>query len=102
MELAPHEHPELIGLNVGSRHAKQHLRTNQYSDFALYNEICRLYRVHCGKARDRVYHELAHNGLLAHIAIMLTPLDGVNVITLCVPHSLMALSLTYEPQRAEL
>ena len=64
MELAPHEHPELLGLNMGSGYAKRHLRMNQYDGFTLCNKICRLLRVHCGLARDRICLELTHNGLL--------------------------------------
>jgi hypothetical protein len=50
-ELAPHEHPELLGLNVDyGGIIKLRLRTNRYDGFRLYAE---LRRVLC--------HELAHN-----------------------------------------
>jgi len=50
-ELAPHEHPELLGLNVNAGQAiKLRLRTNQYDGFRSYNEIRRV-----------LCHELAHN-----------------------------------------
>jgi len=50
-ELAPHEAPNLLGLNVNAGQAiKLRLRTNQYDGFRSYNE---LRRVLC--------HELTHN-----------------------------------------
>jgi WLM domain len=50
-ELAPHEHPELLGLNVNAGQAiKLRLRTNQYDGFRSYNDIRRV-----------LCHELAHN-----------------------------------------
>ncbi|KAH9967177.1 WLM-domain-containing protein [Russula dissimulans] len=50
-ELAPHEHPELLGLNVNAGQAiKLRLRTNQYDGFRSYSETRRV-----------LCHELAHN-----------------------------------------
>jgi len=50
-ELAPHEHPELLGLNVNAGQAiKLRLRTNQYDGFRSFNEVRRV-----------LCHELAHN-----------------------------------------
>jgi len=50
-ELAPHEHPELLGLNVNAGQSiKLRLRTNQYDGFRLYSDIRRV-----------LCHELAHN-----------------------------------------
>jgi len=50
-ELAPHEHPELLGLNVNAGQSiKLRLRTNQYDGFRSYSEIRRV-----------LCHELAHN-----------------------------------------
>ncbi|TFK29575.1 WLM-domain-containing protein [Coprinopsis marcescibilis] len=50
-ELAPHEHPELLGLNVNKGQAiKLRLRTDRYDGFRLYKDIRRV-----------LCHELAHN-----------------------------------------
>ncbi|KAF8075149.1 WLM-domain-containing protein [Lyophyllum atratum] len=50
-ELAPHEHPELLGLNVNSGQAiKLRLRTDRYDGFRLYKEVRRV-----------LCHELTHN-----------------------------------------
>ena len=50
-ELAPHEHRELLGLNVHAREAiKLRLITNQYDGFRSYNEIRRV-----------LCHELVHS-----------------------------------------
>jgi hypothetical protein len=50
-ELAPHEHPDLLGLNTN--HGQQiqlRLRTNRYDGFRAYREVRRV-----------LCHELAHN-----------------------------------------
>jgi hypothetical protein len=50
-ELAPHEHPNLLGLNVNAGQAiKLRLRTDQYDGFRVYSDIRRV-----------LCHELAHN-----------------------------------------
>jgi hypothetical protein len=50
-ELAPHEHPELLGLNVNAGQAiKLRLRTDRYDGFRLYAEVRRV-----------LCHELTHN-----------------------------------------
>ncbi|KAL5513384.1 hypothetical protein ACEPAH_3783 [Sanghuangporus vaninii] len=50
-ELAPHEHPNLLGLNVNRGEAiKLRLRTDSYDGFRLYSDIRRV-----------LCHELAHN-----------------------------------------
>jgi hypothetical protein len=50
-ELAPHENPELLGLNVNRGQAiKLRIRTNVYDGFRVYKEI-----------RKVLCHELAHN-----------------------------------------
>ena len=50
-ELAPHEHPNLLGLNMNSGQAiKLRLRTDQYDGFRPYSDIRRV-----------LCHELAHN-----------------------------------------
>jgi len=50
-ELAPHEHPELLGLNVNAGEAiKLRLRTNAYDGFRTYKEVRRV-----------LCHELTHN-----------------------------------------
>ncbi|KAG6900028.1 hypothetical protein C0993_004085 [Termitomyces sp. T159_Od127] len=50
-ELAPHEHPELLGLNVNAGQAiKLRLRTDRYDGFRLYKEVRRV-----------LCHELTHN-----------------------------------------
>jgi hypothetical protein len=50
-ELAPHEHPGLLGLNVNAGEAiKLRLRTNELDGFRLYTEVRRV-----------LCHELAHN-----------------------------------------
>ncbi|TFK71666.1 WLM-domain-containing protein [Pluteus cervinus] len=50
-ELAPHEHPQLLGLNVNKgQQIKLRLRTNAYDGFRLYSEV-----------RKVLCHELTHN-----------------------------------------
>jgi hypothetical protein len=50
-ELAPHEHPELLGRNVNAGQAiKLRIRTDVYDGFRVYREI-----------RKVLCHELAHN-----------------------------------------
>ncbi|KDQ61471.1 hypothetical protein JAAARDRAFT_511389 [Jaapia argillacea MUCL 33604] len=50
-ELAPHEHPELLGLNVNAGQAiKLRLRTDAYDGFRLYKDVRRV-----------LCHELTHN-----------------------------------------
>lgn len=50
-ELAPHEHPGLLGLNVNAGQAiKLRLRTDRYDGFRLYAEVRRV-----------LCHELTHN-----------------------------------------
>ena len=50
-ELAPHEHPDLLGLNVNQGQSiKLRIRTNRYDGFRRYKEI-----------RKVLCHELAHN-----------------------------------------
>ncbi|KAF9038553.1 WLM-domain-containing protein [Panaeolus papilionaceus] len=50
-ELAPHEHPELLGLNENAGQAiKLRIRTDKYDGFRLYREIRRV-----------LCHELTHN-----------------------------------------
>jgi len=50
-ELAPHEHPELLGLNENAGQAiRLRLRTNRYDGFRTYNEVRRV-----------LCHELTHN-----------------------------------------
>lgn len=50
-ELAPHEHPGLLGLNVnGGQAIKLRIRTDGYDGFRSYKEIRRV-----------LCHELAHN-----------------------------------------
>ena len=50
-ELAPHEDPTLLGLNVNAGQAiKLRLRTNDYEGFRTYKEVRRV-----------LCHELAHN-----------------------------------------
>ena len=50
-ELAPHEHPGLLGLNVnGGQSIKLRIRTDKYDGFRSYKEI-----------RKVLCHELAHN-----------------------------------------
>ncbi|TFK39712.1 WLM-domain-containing protein [Crucibulum laeve] len=50
-ELAPHEHPELLGLNVNAGEAiKLRLRTDRYDGFRTYKEV-----------RKVLCHELTHN-----------------------------------------
>lgn len=50
-ELAPHEHPNLLGLNVSAGQAiKLRLRTNDYEGFRTYKEVRRV-----------LCHELTHN-----------------------------------------
>ncbi|KAG5653600.1 hypothetical protein H0H81_011972 [Sphagnurus paluster] len=55
-ELAPHEHPELLGLNVNAGQAiKLRLRTNRYDGFRLYRDVRRV-----------LCHELTHNVWVDH------------------------------------
>ncbi|GLB41640.1 putative WLM-domain-containing protein [Lyophyllum shimeji] len=55
-ELAPHEHPELLGLNVNAGQAiKLRLRTDRYDGFRLYKDVRRV-----------LCHELTHNVWGAH------------------------------------
>jgi hypothetical protein len=50
-ELAPHEHPELLGLNKNAGEAiLLRLRTDRYDGFRLYSEVRRV-----------LVHELTHN-----------------------------------------
>lgn len=50
-ELAPHEHPELLGLNENAGQAiKLRIRTDRYDGFRLYSEVRRV-----------LCHELTHN-----------------------------------------
>ncbi|KAJ3763799.1 WLM-domain-containing protein [Lentinula raphanica] len=50
-ELAPHEHPELLGLNVNAgQQIKLRLRTDRYDGFRAYREVRRV-----------LCHELTHN-----------------------------------------
>jgi hypothetical protein len=50
-ELAPHEHPELLGLNENAgQQIKLRLRTDRYDGFRTYKEVRRV-----------LCHELAHN-----------------------------------------
>lgn len=50
-ELAPHEHPDLLGLNVNAGQAiKLRIRTNAYDGFRLYADV-----------RKVLCHELSHN-----------------------------------------
>lgn len=50
-ELAPHEHPDLLGLNMNKGEAiKLRLRTDRYDGFRLYSEVRRV-----------LCHELTHN-----------------------------------------
>lgn len=50
-ELAPHEHPQLLGLNVnGGQAIKLRIRTDTYDGFRSYKEIRRV-----------LCHELTHN-----------------------------------------
>ncbi|KAK0466834.1 WLM-domain-containing protein [Desarmillaria tabescens] len=50
-ELAPHEHPELLGLNVNAgQQIKLRLRTDRYDGFRTYKEVRRV-----------LCHELTHN-----------------------------------------
>lgn len=50
-ELAPHEHPELLGLNVNAgQEIKLRIRTDAYDGFRLYKDI-----------RKVLTHELTHN-----------------------------------------
>lgn len=50
-ELAPHEHPNLLGLNVNAGQAiKLRLRTDRYDGFRLYGDV-----------RKVLCHELTHN-----------------------------------------
>jgi WLM domain len=50
-ELAPHEHPELLGLNLNAGQAiKLRLRTDRYDGLRLYSDVRRV-----------LCHELAHN-----------------------------------------
>jgi hypothetical protein len=50
-ELAPHEHPELLGLNQNAGQAiKLRIRTDKYDGFRTYREIRRV-----------LCHELTHN-----------------------------------------
>ncbi|KAF8902405.1 WLM domain-containing protein [Gymnopilus junonius] len=50
-ELAPHEHPELLGLNENAGQAiKLRIRTDKYDGFRLYSEVRRV-----------LCHELTHN-----------------------------------------
>lgn len=50
-ELAPHEQPGLLGLNVNAgQQIKLRIRTNRYDGFRLYSEI-----------RKVLCHELTHN-----------------------------------------
>jgi len=50
-ELAPHDHPELLGLNENAGQAiKLRLRTDRYDGFRTYNEVRRV-----------LCHELTHN-----------------------------------------
>lgn len=50
-ELAPHEHPGLLGLNENAGQAiKLRLRTDKYDGFRLYSEVRRV-----------LCHELTHN-----------------------------------------
>lgn len=50
-ELAPHEHPELLGLNVNAgQQIKLRLRTDRYDGFRTYREVRRV-----------LCHELTHN-----------------------------------------
>lgn len=50
-ELAPHEHPELLGLNVNAgQQIKLRLRTDAYDGFRVYREVRRV-----------LCHELTHN-----------------------------------------
>ncbi|KAG9102961.1 hypothetical protein FRC06_000666 [Ceratobasidium sp. 370] len=55
-ELAPHEHPDLLGLNVnGGQTILLRIRTNAYDGFRTYGEIRRV-----------LCHELAHNVYNGH------------------------------------
>ena len=50
-ELAPHEHPELLGLNENrGQSIKLRIRTDQYDGFRSYREV-----------RKVLCHELTHN-----------------------------------------
>lgn len=50
-ELAPHEHPDLLGLNENAGQSiKLRIRTNAYDGFRLYKDV-----------RKVLCHELAHN-----------------------------------------
>lgn len=50
-ELAPHEHPDLLGLNVNAgQEIKLRIRTDKYDGFRLYSEV-----------RKVLCHELTHN-----------------------------------------
>lgn len=50
-ELAPHEQPDLLGLNVNAgQQIKLRIRTNRYDGFRVYSEI-----------RKVLCHELSHN-----------------------------------------
>ena len=50
-ELAPHEHPNLLGLNVNAGQSiKLRLRTDEYDGMRIYNEVRRV-----------LLHELTHN-----------------------------------------
>jgi hypothetical protein len=50
-ELAPHENPELLGLNVnGGQAIKLRLRTDRYDGFRIYKDVRRV-----------LCHELSHN-----------------------------------------
>lgn len=50
-ELAPHEHPELLGLNENrGEKIKLRLRTDKYDGFRLYSDVRRV-----------LCHELTHN-----------------------------------------
>ncbi len=50
-ELAPHEHPDLLGLNENAGQSiKLRIRTNAYDGFRLYKDV-----------RKVLCHELTHN-----------------------------------------
>ena len=55
-ELAPHEHPHLLGLNQNAGQViKVRLRTDAYDGFRLYSEVRRV-----------LCHELSHNVWVDH------------------------------------
>lgn len=80
-ELAPHEQPHLLGLNVNRGQAiKLRLRTDAYDGFRVYSDIRRV-----------LCHELAHNVWGEHD----------NNVRLTVPFSLLWLSNERSVQSAQ-